>query len=349
MPTLDETAPKRNPDVAHDPMHDVYLVVTGTTAISGTFLDADGASMTPPFAIAQTTAFTQTPRVTYGAGKLLVVWHDNREDPNQPALRARIVGWTGSAPELDAPDFAVGASTYWEMGAGLGFSETSQLFLVVWQSLPGDDIRARRVDTTGALVGDEIQLTNDAEWQSGAAVAWSSARDEFLVTYTYAGATAAVFSQRIRASDGELVGGAIEIGTSGGTWTTQAAYLPCDDRYFVGWVADEGAVGRLLTASGEPDGEPFAFPAGHGFPDGFAVAHHPVIDTMIAVMHGPSDEDVALAFLATGEQSAPIEATSSRGTDGHFNPRIAANALRRQWLMVTSRAFTTVVAQRLEP
>ena len=108
-------------------------------------------------------------------------------------------------------------------------------------------------------------------------------------------------------------------------------------------------MGRHLDTSGQPDGEPFSFPAGNGYPDGFSVARHPTLDTMAAVMHGQTDETWAVAFRPSGEQSALFEATSSAGDDGHFNPRIAANPLRDEWLMVTSRGFSTIVAQRLGP
>ena len=348
VPTLAETAPKRNPDIAHDSVHDVYLLVTGAEVISGTFLDPDGQSLAPPFAIAQTTEYTQTPRVAYGAGKLLVAWHDNRGSI-MPELRARLVSWDGSAPDLQAPDFFVGAPSYQEMGPAMAYSETSELFLVVWHSTPDDDLRARRIDTTGALIGAEIQITNDPDWQSGAAAAWNSVRDEFLVTYTHAGSDgAAVRSQRIRASDGSFVGGEIELGTAAGTWTTQAAYLPCEDRYLVGWVAD-GALGLRVSAIGEADGAPFAFPSGYGYPDGFALTYHPATNTLATVMHGQTNENYGVAFLASGEQSAVLEATESTGDVGHFNPRITANRLRNEWLMVTSRGFQTIVAQRLGP
>jgi hypothetical protein len=351
VPVLAATGPKRNPDIAYDPVHDVYLVVTGASAISGTFLDPDGQSLAPPFAIPDTDAYTQTPRVTYGAAGFLVAWHDARADPNKPELRARVVRWSGSAPDLGAPDFSVsgGAQSYQEMGAALAYSETSKLFLVVWQSEPGDDLHARRVEASGALVGDEIVLTSDADWQSGAAAAWSLASDEFLVTYAHADAQgAAVRAQRVRASDGSLIGTAIELGTGAGTWTTQVAYLPCEDRFVAGWIAS-GAVGLGLSASGEPDGAPFSFPSGYGYPDGFAFSYQPMTDTFVAVMHGPSDEDFATAFVASGQQSAVLQATDDPGSDGHFNPRIAASSLGKEWLMVTSLGFSSVVAQRLGP
>lgn len=351
VPTLDAASPKRNPDIAYDELHDVYLVVTGATVISGTFIDPDGTTLAPPFAVAQTAAYTQTPRVVYGAGKLLVVWHDARTDPNSPELWARFVRFNSGAPDLQATDFpvSIGGHSYQEMGAGLAYSATSQLFLVVWQAVPDNDLRARRVDTNGSLVGDEIQITADPDWQSGAAVAWSSANDEFLVTYANADASgASVRAQRIRASDGALLGAAIPLATAGGTWTTGVAYLPCDNRYVVGWVSN-GASGIRTSAGGEPDGAPFSFPSGYGYPDGFALARSPALDTLAAVMHGPTDEDFAVAFTASGDESAVLQATDNAGSDGHFNPRIAANGARAEWMMVTSLGFTTIVGQRLGP
>lgn len=54
------------------------------------------------------------------------------------------------------------------MGPALACSETTQRFLVVWQSVANNDIHARLVDSTGAraLVGSEIEITQDPDWQS---------------------------------------------------------------------------------------------------------------------------------------------------------------------------------------
>ena len=73
----------------------------------------------------------------------------------------------------------------------------------------------------------------------------------------------------------------------------------------------------------------------------FLVAWH------TAVFHGTTDEDFAVAFMADGTQSEVIEATSSRGRDGHFDPHVVAHAARPEWLLVTSLGFATVVGPRL--
>lgn len=77
------------------------------------------------------------------------------------------------------------------------------------------------------------------------------------------------------------------------------------------------------------------------------MAKSPVLGTIAGVYHGDSDEDFANAFLPDGTQSAVVQATDDPGVEGHFNPRVAADAKRGQWLLVTSRGFQTVVAQRL--
>jgi hypothetical protein len=349
VPSLAETAPKRFPDVAHDPAKDVYLVVNGNAAVSGTFVSGDGQTLGAPVALAQTNAWTQAPRVAFGGGQFLVAWHDNRDDPNQAALRGRIASWNGAAAALGVADFAIApAPTYQEMPPGLAWSETSQVFLVVWQAATNSDLHAQRVDAGGALVGSAIVVTQDPEWQSDAAVAWNSATNEFLVLFSHAGATAAIHSQRIGASDGALIGARTEVTTAAGTWLPQVAYLADEDRYVAGWYA--GALfGSKLTAGGAPEGTAFAIAPGYGSYDGFAFAHHAGPGTLAAVFHGPTDEDWAVALSAAGDQSDVIQATDSAGDEGHFNPRIAANGVRGEWLLVTSRGFADVVAQRLGP
>jgi len=72
-------------------------------------------------------------------------------------------------------------------------------------------------------------------------------------------------------------------------------------------------------------------------------------ERFMAVMHRTTDEDFAAAFDASGEQSVVVQATDSAGTDGHFNPRVAAHGTRLEWLLVTSLGYQTVVGQRLGP
>jgi hypothetical protein len=344
--TLAASMPKRFVDAAHDPADDVYLVVNGNAAVSGAFIDADGAALAEPFAIADTDAWTQGVRVARGDG-FLVAWHDNRDDPASARLRARQVRWESGAPSLGA-DVEIGTgATYSEMPPAIAWSATSGVHLVAWHTAVGDDIHAQRVQPDGTRVGGEIVITSDPDWQSDVWLAWNPNADEWLAAYTHAGATTEVRVRRI-AADGSLPAPEVSLTTAAGTWLAQAAYVPESGEYLVAWFQGE-IVARRVAEDGTPIGESFVLAPGYGSYDGFAMAWSPVTATFAATFHGTSDEDFAVAFDASGVQSTVIEATFSRGDDGNFNPRIVANESRAEWLIVTSRGFATVVGQRVGP
>ncbi len=346
IPTLAASMPKRFADAAHDPTGDVYLVVNGNGATGGSFLSADGAPLAAPFAIAETMAYTQGVRVGFGGAAFLVAWHDNRDDPNVSKLRGRLVAWDGAGPAFTGPDFGIGGDgTYSEMPPAIAWSATTQTFMVVWHTGADHDIHAQRIAADGALVGGPLVITADPDWQSDAGLAWHAGRDEWLVVYTHAGATTEVRARRL-ASDGATLGEPITLTTAAGTWLAQAVYVPTSADYLTAWF--EGAMMvRRVDADGVPLGPAIPLAPGYGNYDGFALAYNQASGTFAAVFHGTNDEDFALAFAVDGATSAVLEATSSRGTDGHFNPHVAAHSTRPEWLLVTSLGFASVVGQRL--
>lgn len=348
--SLAESAPKRFVDAAHDPAHDGYLVVNGNCAIGASFITADGAPLGSPVSLAQTTAWAQGVRVAYGAAAegFLAAWHDNRNDPQSASVFGRLVRWDGESIALGGDDFAISAEpSYQEMAPALAYAPGREQFLVAWQRVLGSDVRARFVSAQGALLGEEIAVTNDADWQSDVAIAYHPVQDELLVTYTHAGATTEVRAQRV-GMDGALLGPPVTLTQAPGAWLSQLAYLPSTEGYLAAWY--EGAVRAVqLDADGTPLGAPFELASGYGSYDGFAMAVAPESERFMAVLHGQSDEDYAAAFDASGEQSAVVQATDSPGEDGHFNPHVAAHSSRREWLLVTSLGYHTVVGQRLGP
>jgi hypothetical protein len=348
IPSLEASAPKRFADAAHDPVGDVYLVVNGNGATSGSFVDAEGTPVGMPFAVAQTQAYTQGVRVGFGGDAFLVAWHDNRERPNSARVRGRLVRWDGSAPTFGGDDFAIGTSaSYSEMPPALAWSETSGRWLVAWHTSVADDIHAQFVGADGTLVGAEIVVTADPDWQSDVGLAWNPERDEWLAAYTHAGATTEVRARRV-ALDGALLGNETSLTQAGGTWLAHAAWEPDRGEYVVAWFESRIAM-RRVDADGNPIGDVVELATGYGNYDGFSMAYSPVTRTFAAVFHGQSDEDFAATFDADGTQSAVIEATSSRGMDGHFNPHVAAHSTRPEWLLVTSLGFASIVGQRLGP
>lgn len=346
IPTLAEAMPKRFADAAHDPVGDVYLVVNTNAAVSGAFVDADGVPQGPPFALASTPAYVQGVRVAYGGDAFLVAWHDNRDAPDIAKLRGRRVAWAGGAPSFPGDDFVIGGDgTYSEMPPAIAWASTSATFLVVWHTGDAHDIHARRVAADGTVVGDEIAITADPDWQSDAGVAWHADRDEWLVVYTHAGASTEVRARRL-AADGTPLAEPTTLTVAPGTWLAQASFLPDSGEYLVAWF--EGTMmARRLDADGLPVADAFALAPGHGNYDGFAVARSPATGRFAAVFHGDSDEDFALAFDPDGAASPVIMATATRGGDGHFNPHVAAHSSRPEWLLVTSLGFASIVGQRL--
>lgn len=351
VPSVAESAPKRFCDVAHDSVHDVYAIVNGNAATSISLVNADGTSLGAPQAVAQTTAWTQGQSITFGDADtgFLVAWHDTRENPNLAKPRGRLVKTDGTNIVFAGDDFALdGDASFGEAPPGSAFSTTQKTFLVAWQAQPGDDIHARLVNGSGPL-GNELVVTNDPDWQSDVSVAYNPERDEFLLAWTHAGGgPAEVRAQRVKASDGSLVGSSFTVGSASGTWLARTLFVPSEHAYVVAWFGGAVAAQRV-DQDGALVGDPFPLAAGYGAYDGFSVALSPVTGNIAAAMHGPSDEDFAVAFNAAGEESAVIQATDEAGDEGHFNPRITAHSTRAEWLLVTSRGFAEVVAQRLGP
>jgi hypothetical protein len=350
IPTLAASAPKRFTDVAHDPLNGGYLVVNGNSAISASYLDADAVPLGSPVSVAQTAAWAQGVRAVYGAAAqgFLVAWHDGRDASGSPMSFARIVRWDGAALVFAGDDFALGAEpSYQEIAPAIAYAEPSEQFLVAWQRIAGSDIRARFVSAEGALLGEEIAVTEDVDWQADVAIAYHPVRDEMLVSYTHAGATTEVRVQRV-GMDGTLLGSPISLTQAGGTWLTQLAYLPSSGGYLAAWY--EGSLrASELGPDGTPLGTPFELVPGYGAYDGFSMAMGPTGERFMAVLHGPTDEDFAATFDASGAQSEVLQATDSPGDEGHFNPHVAAHSARNEWLLVTSLGFHTVVGQRLGP
>src|SRR5437868_2498312 len=54
----------RRPDIAYDPVNNVYLVISGPLT-HGRFVDADGTALGADFALSTSGAWNQTPRVAY--------------------------------------------------------------------------------------------------------------------------------------------------------------------------------------------------------------------------------------------------------------------------------------------
>jgi hypothetical protein len=210
--------------------------------------------------------------------------------------------------------------------------------------MQGGPLYALRLDGAGSPVGPALTLSA-TDWNADPSVAFGDA-DEFFVVHTFAGATNAVYGHRVQVGTGAVVGGALALEQGGAPYVAQAPWDPTRHRFLASWW-QPNLFGRFVAAD-YTMAAPLALVPGYGTYDGFAIAFNTAADAYAAVMHDGDCEDWAAAVGADGASGPAVPATlSPAGTNGNFNPRIAAHGTRREWLMVSVRDFNTVVGQRL--
>ena len=340
---------KRHADVAFDPIHAVYLVVHGSAPIGGAFIDSDGNAAGAPFAISQTPSWAQFPSVTWfpAAGAFLVVWHGSDPGTNTPTPRARLVAFDKGAVSFKTPELKVSpAMSYQEVALAVACASPAAECLVVWTT--GAVLTAQRIGVSGALLGGAIALAPGSDWNGDCAASIAPGGSTYVVTHTHAdGSGASLWRRLVQVGTGAPAGAPLELGHAAGTWAALSEWDSVNARYFTGWW-EGSAKSRLLGADGMPLGASASLVPGYGNYDGLAISFNASAGVYAVALHGSSEEDFAALIHADGSSAAPILATASpAGTHGNFNPRLAAHATRREWLMVSVRNYATVVGQRL--
>ena len=351
---------KRRPDIAYDSVNDVYLVVTGTARISGTFVSPTGAAIGAPFDVASTGAYVQTPRVAFSPNDnaFLVTWLDGRVDDKHAQVWGRLIRYVAGGPVPLTGDFLISTApggAHSEMGPAVAYGAVSRLFLVVWMQYgPSNggqlDIRAQRVDATGALAGGEIVITNDPFWQAEPSVGYNPNLDEFYVAFSGEIGTAYIGGQRVAAATGSLVGSPIVLQSGVFLTIPEVQFNPRTGRYLVAWFQGPApsVLGVQLNGDGSAAGGVFPIAAGFGSYDSLDVAYNVGSDTFLAVFHDRNSlENLGLQISGTGVPDSPFVATGSGGNIGNFNPRLDArpNPSNREWLMTSARDFNQTVGQ----
>lgn len=355
----------RRPDVAYDPVNDVYLVVSGPMT-HGRFLTADGVPLGGDFYVSASGAYNQTPRVAYssGLGGFLVTWLDLRSNPNFAQVWGRLVKFgAGGAPVFPAGDFLIGApvpGVDGERGAAVAYSTLSQRFLVVFHQyggggVPANDIRGQLVADNGSLVGGVINVTFDNHFQGEVGVSYSPASNQFLVGYRhfYEPSGPATIQVRTVNADTGALGTPVDLTAAVNTNVPEIAYNTSTNQFFVGWWQANSYYGRFVAPDGSVIGNAFPFVVNYGGYDSLGIAYNGVSGTFFAVFHGraPSgfpQEDTGAQVSGTGTPDVEFDVTQTGNQLGNFNPRIAAHASRKEWTMVTSTGFAVVSGQRIK-
>lgn len=129
------------------------------------------------------------PEAAYGssAGQYLVVWEDHHWGCGEDwDIYGQLVNDDGT---LAGAKFGIA----WEdenarLAPDVAYNSTDDEFLVVWEhehSATDHDIRARRVDADGSLLGPEMSLAYSNEYDSNPSVAYNSFSNEYLVVWEY--------------------------------------------------------------------------------------------------------------------------------------------------------------------
>jgi hypothetical protein len=361
----------RYPDIAYDPINDVYLTVAGSMT-HGRFVTPDGVPVgTNEFYIPSSAAYNQTARVEYGGGKFLVTWLDVRNDPlgERGVVYGRLVSYgAGGTPVFAGPDFLIGAAVGFvnsERAAAVAYSTVSKRFLVVYHQnggggQPTNDIRGQLVSDTGQLVGPAITISFDNHFQGEVGVGYSPASDKFLVAYRHyyePAGPATIQSRTVSAVDGAL-GTPADMTASSNTNVPEVAYNTKNNQFLLSWwqaVPNSAGVyyGRLVNPDGVAAAAAVPMITNYGGYDSLGIDYNVRADTFFAVVHGRAptslpQEDVGAEMSGVGVPGVEFDVTATGNKLGNFYPRIAASTARNEWMMVTSTAFQVTSGQRIK-
>ncbi|HSJ61286.1 MAG TPA: hypothetical protein VK895_08640, partial [Jiangellaceae bacterium] len=324
----------RRPDIAYDPVNDVFLVVSAPLT-RGRFQSADGVPFgTNEFGISSSPAYNQTPRVAYGDGKFLVTWLDVRNDPRGSLawVYGRFVSFSaGGTPVFAGPDFLIGAAVPGvdpERGASVAYSSVSQRFLVVYHQYggggqPANDLRGQLVSTAGALVGAPINISFDNHFQGEVGIGYSPTSDRFLVAYRHfyePAGPATIQSRTVSAADGSL-GTPVDMTAASNTNVPEVAYNSKNNQFLLAWWQGGSGVppvyyGRLVNPDGVAAGPAQAMIVNYGGYDSLGIAYNTLADTFFAVVHGRApdtfpQEDVGAEVSGVGVPSVEFDVTAT--------------------------------------
>ncbi|MBI1872580.1 MAG: hypothetical protein HYS05_01665, partial [Acidobacteria bacterium] len=352
----------RFPDAAFDPANNVYFVIWGrlSGSIGGRFVAPDGTPLGAAFRIPTVGDWAETGRVAYSpdTGGFLVTWLDTRANANFGQVWGRLVAYSaGGSPTFLTSDFMIAAAPGGARpgtAPAVAYATTSKAFLVTWQQAGSNrfDIRAQRVSNAGALLGSEIVITNDADWQDTPTVVYNSALDEFFVVWIHYDTIARLQSRRVTAGTGALPTAPVTIDTGSLLAAPEVQFDPVRNVYLVAWYSDGGPSARIEYArfmSSDGTAGAAKFPVGVGYVsyDGLGMARNTASGVYFVIFNGTGTESVGAEVSTTGTPGSVMQVTATGSPLGNFGPRVTTSATAREWLAVVATGYTTASAQRL--
>jgi hypothetical protein len=352
----------RYTDVAWDPVNQVYLVIWGSFGeILGRFVTPDGAVLgAEPFVIPTTASYTDAPRVAYSpdAVEFMVVWRDNRQDPNFPTVWGRQLAYQDGAgvPRFVGADFAITLGTVLAIDSpAITYSTVSREFFVIYNR--GYVLRGRRFSTTGELIGTEIVASTPPPGSGMLmpSLTYNPAADEYFVVWlAYTDPIGqGIQGRRIQAGTLEPLGATavIEEYTTDDIGTPAAAFDPINNRYLTVWYRGRtsfNTMGRMVAADGTPSGNRFTV-APNGTHSEMGLARNPRTGTFLTVFAHHDILDIFGAQVsAAGVPDAMMQISASASSTGVDYARTAAATDRAQWLVTGNNFWDKALGQRVE-
>jgi hypothetical protein len=351
----------RYTDVSWDSVNHVYLVIWGAFGrVMGRFVAPDGALIgNEPFVIAaplNESDYRDGPRVAYSpeTASFMVVWRDDRVDPDSPQVWGRSVQYQGSSAPLFGAEFPVTTQFVSSTDTPtVEYSTGSHLFLVVFQS--GANVRGQRVSTDGTLIGSEIPIavSGDLEWMPS--LAYNPNADEFYVVWRFYSdplMAGSIQGRRVAASSGSVLGTAVDLEPMTGfdLAVPAVAFDAASNRYLAVWYKAPGSFtiqGRLINADGTPAGNRFTVSPTGVFSD-LDVTYSSRTGTYLVVFpHHDILEIFGAGVTAAGTPDPIFQVSNTSSTTGTDYSRIAAATDRDEWLVSHNIWWDRALGQRV--
>ena len=349
----------RGSAVAYDSINHVYLVVSAQGVVQGRFVSATGTPIGAQFPIQTNAAlFGAFPRVGFspdangGAGGFLVTWSQS-DLPNNASMHGRMVAFGQNGAYGADRQLSVDGN-WWEEGPYIAYSTTTREFFVVYRTFPTYVLRGVRVDNTGAARDIPFTISQTAQYEDNASVAYNPTTNQYLVCwkgYNDPGRFGFVDCRFVQSGANQLGAGPIRLTTSAATYITDTTYNPSTNQFLVTWDAGVGIGirGRIVNADGSLPGNIIPISTLWHAYDALGVGYNRVSRTFFMVSHDSractkcDDGGVEIA-----DSGVPIDngfLVTASGANGSFYPTIAASSDAPNWLVTTAPDFTNTAVQ----
>jgi hypothetical protein len=366
------TAPVMLPDVAFDPIHDRYLLVTGNGFIEAQLLNATGNRIAAvpihvPGVYSQTPRVAFSPHINNGQGGYLVTWHETLGPFTQ--VWGKILSHDGTALTglivISPEGVAAGAGSHWLAGAAIAYSTQSREFLVTYMGgyQTTQDIRFNRVNIAGQVLQPPAAITAGVDLEREPSVAYNPARNEFYIVYgafSEAGGFGSVSGQRIQAGTGAVVGGPTMFIQTAAAQIPHVEYNSATGNYIVAWFNRTRSAAAVygITVRGS-DGAVVSdirvVSSYYSAYDALDFAYNAASNDFVLVTHGRGAQEYEDAAIHLRADGVPVDngiiltntpdVRALEPPDGNFNPRVVAGGASGRYLAVTSSMFRAVHGQ----